>query len=167
MTEPKKTESAEPLKGSAPTPEFQEPRILTPEERALRYEELRRRQLNSRIFAEARNPAIAVRWVRKDDPNDIALHEWWGFIIAKEPNPKAPKDKRRFHTAIPPREDGTYICGDVILMEIAKDDYDFYLNQNRATANEMIPQGQRAFREEAAKLDVVTYARDKSGTKIG
>ena len=52
-------------------------------------------------------------------------------------------------------------------MEIAKDDYDYYLNQNRALANEMIPQGQRAFRDEAAKLEVTTFTRDRSGAKIG
>ena|SRR5215831_13665414 len=158
MTEPKPPAASE---------DFQEPRTLTPEERVARYEELRRRSAMSRIFAEARNPAIAVRWVRKDDPNDLALHEWWGFIIAKEPNPKAPKEKRRFNTAIPPREDGTYVCGDVILMEIAKDDYDFYLNQNRAMANSMIDNGQKAFRDEAEKLEVATFMRDKTGRHVG
>jgi len=150
-----------------PPPELEEPRLLTPEERAARYEELRKRSAISRIYAKARNPAIEVRWVRKDDLNDIALHEYWGFKIAREPNPKAPKEKRRFDTAVPPRDDGTYVCGDVILMEIAKDDYDFYLNQNRAIANSMISDGQRAFRDEAEKLDVATYVRDKSGRRVG
>ena len=138
---------------------------LEPEERARRYEELRRRTMMSRIYAKCKNPAIEVRWIRKDDPNDIALHEHWGFSVAKEPNPKAPKEKRRFDTAIPPREDGTYICGDVILYEIAKDDYDFYLNQNRATANALIEHGQRVFRDEASKLEVQTFVRDKSGRR--
>jgi len=145
----------------------EEPRMLTPEERALRYEELRRRTARSRIFARCRNAAIEVRWIRKDDPTDISFHKWLGFKLASEPNPKAPEDRRRFETAIPPNEDGTYTCGDVILYEIPKDDYDFYLNQNRATANSMIENGQRAFRSEAEKLEVTTFTRDKSGQKIG
>jgi len=159
---------------SEPTNNAQEPTpligplsTLTPEQRVTRYEELRRRASMSKIYARCRNPEIEVRWIRRNDPADIALHEWWGFTLATEPDPKAPRVKRRFDTAIPPREDGTYICGDVILYEVPKDVYDFYLNQNRATANSMISDGQKAFRDEAEKLEVATFMRDKTGRHVG
>lgn len=139
-----------------------EPQPMTPEEREARYEELRRRSQISQIFAECRNPNIAVRWVRKDDPNDIALHEWMGFRIAKD-NPRVAKEKRRFNTAIPPKEDGTYVLGDVILMEIPKDDYDFFVNEGIQRSRELVDGGKKAFVSEANKLGVPTFQRDQVG----
>ncbi len=140
-----------------------EPKKLSAKERAARHEELRRRSSQSAIFAECKNPDIAVRWVRKDDPNDISLHEWMGFQIAKEPDPKAERAKRRFNTSVSPREDGTYVLGDVILMEIQKDDYDFFVNEGIERSRQQVDGGKETFRHEAAKLDVPTFERDKAG----
>src|SRR5262252_3048136 len=159
---------SKPLKDEKdPTPLVGPLSSLTPEQRAARYEELRRRAALSKIYARCNNPEIEVRWIRKDDPTDIAYHEWMGFTVATEPDPEAPRAKRRFDTAIPPRLDGTYICGDVILYEVPKDVYDFHLNQNRAIANSMISDGQKAFRDEAEKLEVATFMRDKTGRHVG
>jgi len=157
------TEEPKPVEGYE---EFKPP-LLTPEQRAARYEELRRRSAKSRIFARSKNPAIEVRWIRKDDPTDIAFHKWLGFRVAMEPYPKARIEDRLFETSVPPNLDGTYTCGDVILYQSAKDDYDFHLNQNRAMANSMISDGQKAFRDEAEKLEIATFMRDKTGRHVG
>lgn len=146
-------------KPAQPTP------TLTPEERERRYEELRRRQEIPRTFAECRDPSIEVRWVRKDDANDISLHEWLGFKIAKD-NAKLPKDKRRFNTAIPPNEDGHYVCGDVILMEIPKDDYDFYLAEGVRRSTASVDGGKKVFIDEAKKREVPVFIRDKAGNVV-
>ena len=146
-------------------PEPETPPVpLTPEERERRYEELRQRSANSRIYVEPRDPNIAVRWVR-NDPHDISLHEWMGFKFAKD-NPKLPKEQRRFQTTVQLREDGTYILGDVILMEIARDDYEFYINEGIQRSRDLVHAGKRAFRTEAAKLDVPTFERDKAGNIV-
>lgn len=135
---------------------------MTPE-RLARYEELRKRQRMSRIFAECKDKSIAVRWVRKDDAVDISHHEWMGFRIAKEPNPTATPEERRFHTAVPCQPDGTYVIGDVILMEILADDYEFFIEEgaNRATA--LMNAGKSGFIGEAQKLNVPVLERDKAG----
>lgn len=138
---------------------------LTDEQRAKRYDELRRRQQMSRIFAQCNNPDISVRWVRKDDSNDISYHEWMGFKVAVEPDPNAPKDKRRFNTAVPCNEEGKYVVGDVILMEIPRDDYEFYLSECTKRSTEMVDAGKDNFITEAQRMDVPVFERDKAGNK--
>jgi hypothetical protein len=140
---------------------------LTPEERAARYEELRRRSVTSRIFARAKDPGIAVRWVRRDTNNhDVSLHEYLGFKIAKD-NPKRPKEQRRFETAVPLGDDGIYVCGDVILMEISREDYEFYLSEGVARSRAQMDSGKAAFHEEAHKAKVPTFERDQNGRMQG
>jgi hypothetical protein len=134
------------------------PTPLTPEERARRYEELRRKQSSSRIYARHRNPNMYVRWAR-DDSNDIALHKHLGFVFAKD-NPKGPEDKRRIDTVVQLGEDGMYRIGDVILMEIPRDDYEFYCNENAQRSRELVDAGKRSFRDEAEKLGVETFERN-------
>jgi len=141
------------------------PPTLTPEEREKRYAELREKAARSRIHAVCRDPNIHVRWVR-NEPNDLSLHEWMEYKIAREPRPKAPKDQRRFDTAIPPNDDGTYIIGDVILMECPRDALEFYLNEAYGLSEKMAGAAQKVFRHEAEKLDVPTFVRDKSGRII-
>jgi len=139
-------------------------KYLSKEEREKRYEELRNRLSQSRIYVKP--PAgVACRWVRREDSNDISYHEWMGFVIAKD-DPEVPKDKRRFQTAIPIRSDGTYIIGDVILMECSEDDYKFFIDERLKAANATPQAAKEGFRQNAEQREVPTFERNKSGAVI-
>jgi hypothetical protein len=134
---------------------------LTPEERARHYEELQRRTMLSAIYARHRDPNLYVRWVR-DDKFDVATHRHLGFDFARD-NPKVKPDNRRIDTVVPISEDGFYRTGDVILMEINRDDYEYYCNQNVERSRKMIDSGKDEFRNEARKRKVPTFTRDEGG----
>lgn len=144
---------------------------MTDEERKKRYAELRGRMEMSRIYVEPPK-GVAVRWVRKDDSIDISKHEWMGFRIVVD-DPKLPalkqsespgtSGRRRFRTAIPCNADGTYVIGDVILMEIPAEDYEFFLSEGVARSRALVDAGKKNFLAEAEKLDVPAFERDKAG----
>lgn len=125
-------------------PETKEEKIAR-EKKEARFAELRSRVEKSAIFAECKDRSIATRWVRKDDPTDIANHERMGFKIVREPNPKAPLSERRFDTTIPCNAEGIYVYGDVILMEIPRDDYDFYVNEGVELSKRRLESGKARF----------------------
>lgn len=143
---------------------FEPPKRLSPEERAKRYEELSRRSTLSAIYARHRDPNLYVRWAR-DDKWDVPGHLHLGFEYAKD-NPKAKRENRRIDTVVPISDDGCYRTGDVVLMEIERDAYEFYCNQNVLRARLMIDQGQQEFRNEARKRNVPTFTRDKQGHPV-
>jgi|SRR5215831_1153054 len=132
---------------------------ITPEERAKRYEELRRRSMLSAIFAQHRNPDMVVRWVR-DDNHDIARHKHLGFVFAKD-NPKVPEDKRLIDTVVGISDDGFYRTGDVILMQIDREAYDFYLAENVRRSREMMTSGKSNFKDSARRQHVPTFDREE------
>lgn len=140
-----------------------DPKPMTPEERERRYEELSRMSELSAIWVRPRNPEIAVRWVRNES-RDIALHKTQGFRIVAE-DPKLPESKRRFETMIPPNEDGNYVYGDVILMEAARMDYEFFIEQGLKRSRLQMDQGKQSFIEESRKRGVPTFERDKMGNR--
>jgi hypothetical protein len=132
---------------------------MTSEERSRRYERMRRRSQESAIFARPRDPNVYVRWVR-DDKHDVSRHRHMGFRIVKE-NPKLAEDKRRIDTVVELGEDGTYRTGDVVLMEIAKDDYDYLLQEAVQRSRDQVDVGKETFRSEAEKLEVPTFERER------
>ena len=136
--------------------------VMTQEEREARWKELRQRMSVSRIYVKAPQ-GITVRWARKDDANDMSYHEWMGFVIVRE-DPTIVKEKRRFQTAVPVREDGTYIVGDVILMEIDTETYEFYIRERLQQANAVPQAAKKEFREQAEALKAPTFERDRSGS---
>lgn len=150
---------ADEIKSNEPTP-------MTDEQRKLRWAELRNRPLRSPIYARCRNADIYVRWVRKDDPNDISFHEGMGFKIAVEPNPKAPADKRRFDSATPPNAEGKYVNGDVILMEGPRVDYDFYCNEAVELSRKRLNSGKDRFMTDARRYGVTAFQRNKDGQVV-
>ncbi len=137
---------------------------LSPEERARRYDELRRKSELSPIYARHRDPDMYVRWAR-DDKRDIATHKHLGFTFAKD-NPKTPEEKRTIDTVVDISEDGMYRMGDVILMQIDRDAYEFYNAENVRRSREMVNTGKKVFREEAAKMRVPTFERDEFGNRV-
>jgi hypothetical protein len=137
---------------------------LTDEERQRRYETLRRKSSLSAIHAEHRNPGLKVRWVR-DDKFDVAFHKHMGFEFCKD-NPKTPEAQRQIDTVVAISDDGMYRTGDVILMQINRDDYEFYQRENVRRSREMVDAGKKTFRSEAQKMDVPTFERDKAGNIV-
>ena len=131
------------------------------EERHRRYAELTRRASLSPIYARHRDPAMYVRWVR-DDKYDIATHKHMLFEFAKD-SPKTPEPQRRINTVVPVSDDGLYRTGDVILMEIKRDDYEFYLNENVKRSKLMVNSGKDSFKNDAKRLKVPTFDRDSGG----
>src|SRR3979490_1272169 len=104
---------------------------LTPEQRRQRFAELRARM--GRSMTEVTAPAGKTGyWARKDDMNELGRLEYLGFVIVRD-KPKQPAWKGNGA-----REDGTYIVGDVILMEIDSEIYDFLLNENVERGAQMI-----------------------------
>ncbi len=91
--------------------------------------------------------------------NELGRLEYLGFVIVRD-NPKQPAWK-----ANGSREDGTYIVGDVILMEIDSEIYDFLLNENVERSTQMIEGASSGFKDEAARQNVPTFdvTRPKGG----
>jgi hypothetical protein len=128
---------------------------LTPEERRQRYDELRARMGKS--MTEVVPPAgKAAYWARKDDASEMGRLEYLGFKIVKD-DPTHPAWK-----ANGSKEDGTYIIGDVILMEIDVDLYEFLLNENVERGRQMIEGAADSFKAEAARQNVPTFDVTKS-----
>jgi len=91
-------------------------------------------------------------WARKDDTSELARLDFLGFRVVKEV-PGVPKR----YSAQGHREDGTYVMGDVILMEIPEEDYLFYLQENSERANRMSQAAKDKFLEDAAKAGAPTF----------
>lgn len=153
--------------------EFPDPKVstLSDEERRARYDQMRLRQSRSAIHVDTPN-GITCRWVRKDDPRDIANHKIKGFEYVRD-NPKFPPlsedetpgtpGKRQFRCMMPIQPDGTYVYGDVILMWIPTDEYDFQVNEATRLSKERIEAPKRTFRAQAEAVGVSAFERDRSG----
>lgn len=145
---------------------FKEPKPLTDAERKARWAELRNRPLRSSIYARCWNKDIYVRWVRKDDPNDISFHQGMGFkIVVEHPMPNTP-NKRRFDSATPPNDEGHYVNGDVILMEAPKVDYDFYCNEAVELSRRRLEDGKDRFMNDARRMGITAFNKNKQGQVV-
>lgn len=104
-----------------PTPKSEVPITkLSPEERRERYAQLRGKMGRSRIAVESPEGITAI-WASKNDEDERSRMDWMGFKLVRE-DMKAGA-KRRFQ-ASGLKEDGTYVIGDVILMEIDTESYE-------------------------------------------
>ena len=131
---------------------------LTPEQRRQRYDELRARMGHS--MTEVTPPAgKAGYWARINDAPEMGRLEYLGFKIVRD-DPKHPAWK-----ANGSKEDGTYVIGDVILMEIDADIYEFLLHENVERGREMIEGASESFKMEAQRQGVPTFDVSKPSTK--
>jgi hypothetical protein len=142
---------------SAPIPVT---RAMSKDERAAKYADMRRRLSQSRI-AVTPPPGRACRWARRDDQNDISLHEWWGFTISREPDITVPPEKRRFKTGLNPQADGSYVLGDVILMDIDEEMYEMYKEEAVERGRAQAGMSKEAFKNKAAETGVPTFDRSR------
>jgi hypothetical protein len=143
----------------APPSRLNSRKPLTDEERRARYEFLRRRSMLSPIYAIHRNPDWVVRWVFNGKiQSEITTHLHLGFEFATD-DPTVEASERQIDTVVPISDDGFYRTGDVILMQIPKIDYDFYLSENVRQSRLMVDQGKEGFKEEAKRIKLPTGKR--------
>lgn len=133
---------------------------LTKEERALKYANIRKLLATSRISVTP-PPGRACRWVRRDDQSDISLHEFFGFQISREPDIKVPSEQRRFKTSANPQADGSYIIGDVILMDIDEETYEMLKEESLDRAKAQAGMAKEAFKKDAEQSGVPVFERDR------
>jgi len=128
-----------------------EAKTLTPEERKQLYAKLRERMSKSKLEIVA--PAgMSAYWARKDDDTEMARLDYLGFRVVREIKGQPPRYK-----AQGAREDGTYVMGDVILMEISTEEYLFYKTENANRASQMASAAKNQFVEEAEKQGAPTF----------
>jgi len=143
-----------PVPTKTPTPEQAAPstkKPLTVEERKELYDRLRARMSTSSLKVTA--PAgMTPYWARKNDDSEMARLDYLGFrkVIEIAGQPKR-------YRAQGLREEGTYELGDVILMEIPTDEYEFYVTENSLRASEMASSAKEKFKEDAEKQGAPTF----------
>lgn len=128
-------------------------KTLTPEEielverdrKAKLYAELRARMATSKLRAIG-PPGRTGYWARKEDATEMARLELLGFRIVRESSDSNTPKRWQAQGA---RTDGTYVMGDVILMEIATEEYNFFIQEQSNRA---------ASRPEAAKQQFIADA---------
>jgi hypothetical protein len=135
---------------------------LTEGQRKLRYEELRKRLGQPRLKVDG-DLAKHYFWAHRADSQEMDRLDLVGYVIVREPNAKevlAGKAKPKI-AAGGLREDGTYVLGDVILMECDLELYEFLMLENDNKANSMTQAAKDNFLIEAEKAGAPTFEVDK------
>jgi hypothetical protein len=91
-------------------------------------------------------------WARKNDTSEMARLDYLGFRVVRE----VPGVPHRYE-AQGFRDDGTYVMGDVILMEIRTEDYQFFLNENSVRAEGMSEAAKAKFLADAERAGAPTF----------
>jgi hypothetical protein len=132
---------------SAPPPAKQ----LSDEERRALFAELRKR-LSTSLIATTPPPGMHAYWARKNDEGELSRLGALGFFIVNDEPPPNNKWKAGGH-----RADGTYVVGDVILMGIPEEYFQFYLDENDRQSSSMVASVKESFVSEAEKVGVPTF----------
>lgn len=115
------------------------------------YEKLRLRMGTSKLSVQG--PAgFTPYWARKEDDTEMARLDYLGFRVVRELEGQPKRYKAQGS-----RADGTYTMGDVILMEIPTEEYDFYRGENSRRAAEMASSAKAKFVEDAEKQGAPTF----------
>lgn len=136
---------------------------LTAEQRRKRYEDLRSRVGKPRLEVKG-DPTKHYFWGPRGDSNELDRLDLIGYIIVREPNAKdvlAGKAKPKI-TAAGLREDGTYVLGDVILLQCDMETYEFLMLDNDEKARALQMSAKDNFLFESQKAGVPTFEVDKS-----
>lgn len=139
---------------------------LTAAERDRRYKELRERIGKPRLEIKG-DPTKHYFWGPRGDSNELDRLDLIGYRIVREPNAAnvlAGKAQPKI-VAAGLREDGTYVLGDVILLECDMEVYEFLLLDNDQRSNARQSSAKDNFAFEAEKQGVPTFEVDKS--KVG
>lgn len=155
-------ETVDPKKTQVVVPTSVAPKLseMSPEDRAKKYQEIRRRMSESRIAVRGQSH-LKYYWARKDDTNELSRLEWIGYEIVREPDILHPRI-----SATGLKQDGTYVLGDVILMQIDKEISEFLDRENAKRAKDMAEGVKMTFATEAAKEGVPAFERDEDARKL-
>jgi hypothetical protein len=140
--------------------------VLTEEQKKKRYQELRQRLGRPRLEVVGL-PNRHYFWAHRSDTNEMDRLDLVGYIITREPNVAevlAGKAKPKVQAG-GLREDGTYIQGDVILMDCDLEVYEFIMLENEERASGLLSSAKDNFLIEQERRGVPTFEVDKS--KIG
>jgi len=128
---------------------------LTQEQRKARYAELRAKMGRSLLYVKP--PAGKTGYfARKDDTNELYRLQAIGFSIVHD-DPQAP-----VWEAGGRQLDGTYIVGDVILLEIDTELYEMHLQDNSDKSDAMIDGGKTGFLERAKEQGIPAFETTKT-----
>jgi hypothetical protein len=136
---------------------------LTEEQRQRRYSELRERMGRSRLEVSGK-PGRHYFWASRGDSNELDRLDLLGYKIVREPNAKeilAGKAEPQIKAA-GLREDGTYVLGDVILLDCDEEVYEFLLLESEQKSNSQQEAAKGNFVFEAEKQGVPTFEVDKT-----
>jgi len=100
---------------------------------------------------------VSAYWARKDDMQELSRLDLLGFKVVKE----ADRQNLRFK-ANGLKEDGTYVLGDVILLEIPTEMYEFYKQEIQERSRRLAEGGRADFLNEAQKAGVPTFEVSKA-----
>ena len=123
---------------------------LSTEERKRRFAELRSRMGRSQIEVTP-PPGKTGYWAPKDDTREMGRLSWIGYNVVHD-DPKKPAWKANGAQA-----DGTYIIGDVILMEIDTEIYDMLQEEYRNINESQRDNATKQFRDDAEKQGAPTF----------
>lgn len=136
-------------------------RELTVEERRRRYAEMRSKMGRSKI--EVKCPAgITAFWAMKSNEYERARMDWLGYKLVRED--MKPGAVRRF-SAAGLMEDGTYVLGDVILMEIDTEIFELQKQIEVDDFDQLRRSIAQEFKDSGSKEGVPTFEVDDKGTK--
>jgi len=133
---------------------------IEPEARREWYKKMRERLGKSRFSVEKAPAGYTPYWARKDDEGELSRLDMLGFRIVHD-DPKSPRYK-----ANGLREDGTYVLGDVILLEIQTELYEFYKEENLERARMLVEGVPASFIGEAAKQNVPAFEVDEKHKQV-
>jgi len=137
--------------------------VLDAEARKKRYNDLRKRMGKSRLEVNGKSGRHYL-WAHRADSNELDRLDLIGFTIVREPNAKDVLTGK----ATPQiragglREDGTYIQGDVILVDCSDEVYEFLMLETEEKSNSLQSSAKDNFVFEAEKQGVPTFEVDKS-----
>jgi hypothetical protein len=132
------------------TPATPDTHKMTPEERLAFYTKMRKR-MGTSALSVIPPKGFTAYWARKDDAKEMSRLDILGFSIVHD-DPKNPKWQANGR-----KQDGTYQLGDVILMQIPTDEYQFFLAENDVRAKQLVEGARSTVQSEAEKAGVPTF----------
>lgn len=139
-------------------------RDMTSEEKVKRYRELRGklRQASDQSSVQG-EPNVHYFWANKFNEPELLRLQGLGYTIIQEPKAAevlASKAKPKIQAA-GLKPDGTYTRGDVILMQIPQEEYDFFLLDIEQRHEEHMNNIVSEFQDEAEKVGAPTFTVDR------
>lgn len=138
--------------------------LLSPEEKKRRWREMSAKARFADQTLVIGLPEVHYFWANNTDDSELIRLQSMGYTIVKEPQPQevlSGKVKPKI-TAAGLKEDGTYVRGDVILMQVPQEDYEFFLLDIEQRHEEGMNSVKTEFLDSAAQQGVPTFEIDRS-----